>query len=132
MRAILRLLAYTWPLPYTLSGIVIGLLLCGRFRTVNGVIEIHGPFVAEALGRLYVPAMAMTFGHVVFGQSKAALDITRAHERVHVRQYERWGMLFVPAYLGVSAWLYMRGRDGYRDNPFEEEAFAVDRASRQC
>ena len=68
----------------------------------------------------------MTMGHVVFGQTDAALDITRRHEHVHVRQYERWGPLFVPAYLAASALLYLRGRDGYRENPFEIEAYAVD------
>ncbi len=70
--------------------------------------------------------MAMTFGHVVFGQTAAALEITRAHERVHVRQYERWGITFVPVYLLISAFLYFRGRDGYRENRFEVEAYAVD------
>lgn len=73
-----------------------------------------------------VPAMAMTFGHVVFGANVVALDITRRHEHVHVRQYERWGLLFVPAYLGASVILFLRGRDGYRDNPFEIEAYAID------
>ncbi len=126
MRALSRLALYVWPLPYTLVGIGIGLILGGRFQRVDGVIEIHGKLVAEALNRLYVPALAMTFGHVVFGQTKAALDLTRAHERVHVRQYERWGMTFVPAYLLTSAYLYLRGRDGYRENPFEMEAYAVD------
>lgn len=126
MRAIVRFFAYAWPLPYTIFGIAIGLLLAGRFRRVNGVIEIHGPVIAEALCRLVVPAMAMTLGHVVFGQTQAALDLTRAHERVHVRQYERWGPLFVPAYLLAGAWMFLRGRDAYRDNPFEREAFAVD------
>ena len=130
MRAILRFFAYTWPLPYTLAGIAIGLLVGGRFRRVSGVIEIHGPRVAEALSRMLLPALAMTLGHVVFGQNEAALDITRAHERVHVRQYERWGPLFLPAYLMISMLLYLRGRDGYRENPFEVEAYAVDRASR--
>lgn len=126
MRALLRLAAYTWPLPYTLTGIGIGLMLGGRFQKVEGVIEIHGPLIAEALTRFYVPAMAMTFGHVVFGQTESALAITRAHERVHVRQYERWGIAFVPAYLMISAYLYARGRNGYRENPFEIEAYAAD------
>ena len=129
MRAILRFFAYAWPLPYTLVGVAIGLLLGGRFRRVNGVIEIHGPRVAEALSRMFLPAMAMTLGHVVFGQSEIVLDVTRKHERVHVRQYERWGLLFVPAYLLISMLLYLRGRDGYRENPFEVEAYAEDRAS---
>ncbi len=126
MRSVLRLLAYIWPLPYTLVGIGIGLILGGRFQRVEGVIEIHGPHIAAALRRFVVPALAMTFGHVVFGQTAAALDITRSHERVHVRQYERWGIVFVPAYLLASAFLYLRGRDGYRENPFEVEAYAKD------
>ncbi len=125
-RKLVRLAAYLWPLPYTLLGISAGLMLAGRFRRVDGVIEIHGPWIAGALSRFPVPAMAMTFGHVVFGQTQAALDVTRTHERVHVRQYERWGIVFIPAYLGASAFLYLRGRDGYRDNPFEVEAYAVD------
>ena len=84
-----RLPAYLWPLPYTLGGITVGLLLAGRFRQVDGVVEIHGPLIAKVLGCFPVPAMAITIGHVVFGQSEAALDITREHERVHVRQYQR-------------------------------------------
>ena len=83
------------------------------------------------LNRLLIPALALTLGHVVFGQTRAALDATRAHEHVHVRQYERWGILFVPAYLAVSAYLYLRGRDAYRENPFEVEAYAVDSPNNQ-
>lgn len=126
MRSILRLSAYVWALPYTLVGIGIGLLLGGRFQRIEGVIEIHGPLVAKILSRLYVPAMALTFGHVVFGQTADMLKTTRAHERVHVRQYERWGIIFVPLYLFLSCILYVRGRDAYRENPFEVEAYAAD------
>jgi hypothetical protein len=53
------------------------------------------------------------------------LDHCRTHELVHVRQYERWGPLFVPAYLASSAIIWLRGGDPYRDNPFEREAYAV-------
>jgi hypothetical protein len=49
--------------------------------------------------------------------------MSRAHERVHVRQYERWGPLFLPSYLFLSLYMYLRGCDPYRDNPFEREAF---------
>jgi hypothetical protein len=73
----------------------------------------------------------MTLGHVVFGRNEVALELTRAHERVHVRQYQRWGPAFVPAYLLCFACLYLGGRDGYRDNPFEVEAFGND-AARGC
>jgi hypothetical protein len=47
----------------------------------------------------------------------------RAHEQVHVRQYERWGPLFVPAYLLSSLVELLRGRRPYRDNWFEREAY---------
>ncbi len=130
MSPIPRLASYLWPLPYTVGGIAIGLLLAGRFRHVDGVVEIHGPQIAGLLGSFPMPAMALTFGHVVFGQSEAALDITREHERVHVRQYQRWGPAFLPAYLAASTVMYLRGRDPYRDNPFEVEAFAIDALDR--
>ncbi len=126
MKWVTRTVAYLWALPNTLMAVAVGLLLVGRFRLVDGVIEIHGPWVAEGLRRFPVPALAMTIGHVVFGQTKAALDITREHERVHVRQYERWGVFFIPAYLLASAVLFVRGRDAYRENPFEVEAYAID------
>ena len=126
MSALRRIVAYLWASPYTVAGITIGLLLGGRFQVVDGVIEIFGPRIAGILMRMVIPALALTFGHVVFGQTEAALNLTRAHERVHVRQYERWGIAFVPAYLICWLILSLRGRDGYRENPFEVEAYAVD------
>lgn len=68
-------------------------------------------------------AHAITFGHVVLARDAAALDSSRTHERVHVRQYERWGPLFIPAYLLISLFLLLSGRDSYRENFFEKEAF---------
>jgi hypothetical protein len=68
----------------------------------------------------------MTLGHVILGRSPSALDFVRYHEWVHVRQYERWGPLFLPAYLSCWLWLTVNGRDGYRENPFEIEAFEKD------
>jgi hypothetical protein len=73
-------------------------------------------------------AAAMTLGHVVIARSKECLDTSREHELVHVAQYERWGPLFVPVYLGWSAWLWLRGYDAYLDNPFEEEAYRTSDA----
>jgi len=68
----------------------------------------------------------MTLGHSILGRNRDALAIARDHEQVHVRQYECWGPLFIPAYLGCSGLMWIRGRDPYRDNPFEVEAFADD------
>lgn len=68
----------------------------------------------------------MTLGHVILGQDEICLAQSREHEHVHVRQVERWGIFFFPAYLGASAWLWLRGDPNpYYNNPFEKEAFRV-------
>ena len=124
--ALKTLLLYLWPLPWTLLGLSLGVMWGGRVQRVDGVWEFSGPAIAWVLRRLWIPAVAITVGHVVLGRDRRSLDATRDHERVHVRQYERWGVLFVPAYLICSVYLYAQGRDGYRENPFEIEAYAVD------
>jgi hypothetical protein len=68
-------------------------------------------------------AMALTLGHTVLGQTDAALDVSHGHEMVHVRQFERWGPLMGPAYLGCSLVLWLMRRRPYRDNPFERQAY---------
>ena len=115
-----------WAIPWTLVGLGVGIVgwaTGGRIRLRAGIVECHGGAVAWLLQRLPIEPMAMTLGHTVLGRSEAALDITRAHELIHVRQYERWGPFFVPAYLACSFVLWMKGRDAYRENPFEREAF---------
>ena len=64
---------------------------------------------------------AITFGHVVLAVDELD-DATFEHELVHVRQYERWGPLLVPLYVAWAFWMWMIGRDPYRDNPFEVTA----------
>lgn len=125
--------AYLWASPNTAVGLLIALLSLPtgtRLRVVDGVIEAHGGLVAWLLRRV-VPlpggACALTLGHVVLGVSQAALDITRDHERIHVRQYERWGPAFVPAYFIASGWVWARGARAYHDNPFEREACQASR-----
>ena len=125
------ILRYVWASPATALGLaaaVAGRLTGGQFDVVNGVLEAHGGVIEFFLDRivgLWLPggAAAMTLGHVVIGRDQAALDGTRAHERVHVRQYERWGPLFLPAYAVSSAVAFVRRRDPYRDNRFEREAY---------
>jgi hypothetical protein len=67
-------------------------------------------------------ASAMALGHVVVARNAGCLERTRAHERAHVRQAERWGVLFVPAYFVSSVVAAMRGGHYYRDNRFERDA----------
>jgi tetratricopeptide (TPR) repeat protein len=69
---------------------------------------------------------AITLGHVVWACDEACLEISRDHERVHVRQWERWGPFLIPLYLAAAAIAWWKGLDPYRDNPFEREAFERD------
>lgn len=126
---LVQMLLHAWASPGTLIGMSVGVLgVCtgGRARRVRHTLEFHGGFVTWVLENTPVKAMAMTLGHVVIGRSPAALDITREHEWVHVRQYERWGPLFIPAYVGCSLALWLVRRNAYLDNPFEQEAYAHD------
>lgn len=122
-------LAYVWASPTTTLGLVfapVALLSGGGVQLVAGVVEIYGGGVAWLLRHATLlpgGASAMTLGHAVLGVDRLALELTRDHERVHVRQAERWGPLFVPAYLLASLIARLRGGDAYRDNRFEREAF---------
>ena len=134
MRCVLATLVRIWALPTTLWGLLatlLTLLTGGRARLVQGVLETHGGFARFLLTRL-VPlpggATAMTLGHVVIARDAASHDRARSHERIHVRQCERWGPFFIPAYLLASLWVKIRGGDAYLDNPFEREAFSHDSA----
>jgi hypothetical protein len=101
-------------------------LIKGRVRLVQGVLELHGPFISFFLRRctlLKGGASAMTLGHVVIACNQLCLDQTRDHERIHVKQAERWGPLFLPAYLGASLIIWIKGGNAYLDNPFEREAY---------
>jgi len=118
--------AVAWASPWTAVGITIGVVgipFGGQYVVRSGVIEFHDGLAAWLLARLPYRPMAMTLGHSVLGRTRAALDVSHEHELIHVRQYERWGILFVPAYLLASAWVWRQGRDAYRDNPFEREAY---------
>ena len=66
---------------------------------------------------------AITLGHIVLGLNHTVLETHRLHEHAHVRQYERWGMLFFPLYLGSSLAQLLRGRDPHCYNHFERKAF---------
>jgi hypothetical protein len=125
---IVLILSVAWALPWSLCGLVLGLTALvtgGGWQRVGRVLEFHGGALAWLLMRVPIAngAAAMTLGHIVIARSKECLDHSRDHELVHVAQYERWGPLFVPVYLGCSAWLWLRGYDAYLDNPFEEEAY---------
>ena len=92
-----------------------------RRYVCRGVLLCEGAGWPRRLGWHY---RAITFGHVVLAVDE--LDpSTLEHELVHVRQYEAWGPLFIPVYGLASLGARIRGRDAYRDNPFEVAARAA-------
>ncbi|MFV0444481.1 MAG: hypothetical protein ACK5Q5_13000 [Planctomycetaceae bacterium] len=126
-RAMRQSLLWVWASPNTLLGLLvggIGLLSGGTAQRMGRTIEFQGGFVTWSLSRLGRGASAMTLGHVILGQTSWLLEATRRHELVHVRQYEYWGPVFLPAYGLCALWLHLRGRNGYWDNPFERQAYA--------
>jgi hypothetical protein len=125
---LLRILQYLWASPNSILALAVVLVLSPfgvRANVVAGVLEVHGLIVGRILSSIPPRGMtsALTLGHVVFGPSFADLERSRSHERVHVRQYAIWGPLFVPAYGLSSLWQRLRGRDLYRDNYFERQAY---------
>ena len=126
-----KVIRFLWALPNTVLGALLlpAALRGGTITLVNGVIEAQGPLLSIVLRRC-VPidggAAAITLGHIVLGRDVAALEITRAHERAHVRQCERWGPLFIPAYLAASVWAGLMGGGAYEDNYFERQACGAD------
>lgn len=115
---------YAWVAPATLAGgalVILVVAFGGRIRIVQGVVEGTGGVLATWLAAR-VRFCAITLGHVVLALDERTAEACRAHERVHVRQYERWGGLFFAAYLAESAWQALRGGDAYHDNRFEREA----------
>lgn len=124
-----RFVAYCWALPTTCLGLLcipLGLLTGGGVQIRRGVIEVYGGAVTWLLRNATLKkggASALTLGHVILGVDQLMLDVCRNHEHVHVRQAERWGPFFIPAYLFASLWAAARGGHYYRDNAFEREAY---------
>lgn len=67
--------------------------------------------------------VAITFGHVIVFSVEPTPVLWR-HELAHVRQYERYGLAFLPLYLLQYA------RHGYAAHPFEREAAELARLER--
>lgn len=122
MQAAVTLLRYIWASPCSAVGLMMvvpALLSGGRAMICHGIVEVVlASWMHGALGRFG----AITFGHVVLGRSEDMLVRTRRHERIHVQQYERWGLLFFIVYPVSSFLQWMKGRDPYWCNVFEIEA----------
>jgi hypothetical protein len=120
-------LRYGWAAPATLAGLAVTLFAFAagaRARIVDGTIEVAGGRIAPMIARLprRYRFCAITLGHVIICTDECTAAAVRAHEHAHVRQYERWGLLFFALYAASSLLQWLRGGDPYLDNRFEREA----------
>jgi hypothetical protein len=124
----IKILLYLWVAPITFWWLPLALLAKwtgGGFALHSGVLEIWGGKVGAKLdaGIPFLGAVnALTLGHIVVGISPVHLLRSRVHERTHVAQFERWGLLFPLVYAWAGWRAYRRGKDMYWDNPYEIEA----------
>jgi hypothetical protein len=68
-----------------------------------------------------MPVQAQTLGRYILARGPVPPDIL-AHEVEHIRQWSRFGPLYLPAYFGSSAAAWLQGRRFYWDNAFEAAA----------
>jgi len=135
LRILLKTICVLWAAPNSIIGLLIGtigLLTGGRVQWRRGCIEFYGGATTFFLKKTPVRAVAMTLGHTILGQNTTYLESARDHEHVHVKQYERWGPFFLPAYFWFSFWLWLQKKESYRNNPFEKEAYEKTDPNHEC
>jgi hypothetical protein len=116
-----RLLRLVWAGPASLIGLLLAPFFARR-HVDDGVLLCEGAKWPRRLGWSY---RAITFGHVVLATDLLD-EAVLAHERAHVRQYERWGPFLIPAYLLAALWARLRGGHPHDDNFFERQARAEE------
>lgn len=131
IQVLLKSAQILWASPWTLLGLLVGIVgspFSGKIVFYRGTVGCYGRGVAVLLRRVPITggARAITLGHAILACDRLALISTHPHELVHVRQYERWGPFFVPAYMICGVWLWWNNGDAYWDNPFEKEAYRLE------
>lgn len=130
LKRLLFFATLVWASPYTCLGLLVGIIGCltgGKMQRKGLAIEFYGGAV-DAFLRIFCGhwVSAITFGNTILGRSPELLAHCREHEWVHVRQYQRWGPFFGPAYVLSSILVWLQGKRAYRDNYFEREAYGDD------
>jgi hypothetical protein len=113
------MLSFILNLPYTIIGIILGLLsqptnLSFTSNPISIVLKVRKLWWAIGYMR---GARAVTIGHVVIlGKNIKINDLD--HELIHVKQYRRLPIIF--------PWLYYIEliRKGYKENKYELEAYS--------
>ncbi|MBA3594070.1 MAG: hypothetical protein H0W47_09775 [Polaromonas sp.] len=130
MKHWLDIMSLLWASPCSVLGLVLAcipLLAGGRARWSSGALEVTYRESQVDCGKLArrLPFRGIVFGHVILAVTSEELRLIGPHERVHVRQYGRWGLLFFFAYGASSLWQLLCGRSAYWDNHFEVQARAL-------
>ena len=125
-----RVWGLLWASPCSVVGMVLAVLLLlagGQARWSAGALEVTYRQSEAGCGRLAsnLAFRGIVFGHVILAVTRDELLRIGPHERVHVEQYERWGVLFFFAYGASSLWQLLQGRSAYWDNHFEVQARAL-------
>jgi hypothetical protein len=124
-RAASRLLRTAWR---ALPGDLLGLLVI-RACGIHGISRqvrvgdmtaylVEQPNVGRYLDHGAMPIRAQTLGRYIFAREPLSPEFVE-HEVEHVRQWERLGPLFLPAYLASSVSALVRRRHPYWTNRFE-------------
>jgi len=87
---------------------------------------VEDPRVGRYLDTGFMRIHAQTVGRYVFCRGPLDERIL-AHECEHIRQWRRFGPLYLPLYFGSSALAVLRGRHAYDDNAFEAAARRAER-----
>jgi hypothetical protein len=115
-------------LPYDWLGIGLARLAGAQIRQIHGMTLAYGGKLPRWLAHHPLGAMdAVTLGRVVLAGNAAILHRTLAHELAHVRQFQRWGVLFPLAYSAASLWSLCKGGGLYWGNAFEVAARSAEK-----
>ena len=105
-------LGFIWTLPNTVLGLLAGALTFQAPRVQEGALVFDRAPRGLTWLLLRMNRSAMTVGFVIVS-ARPLTPTALAHERHHIRQYCRWGPLFIPVYLALAV------PYGYWRHPFE-------------
>ncbi|MGZ6266618.1 MAG: hypothetical protein ACXWN4_06915 [Candidatus Limnocylindrales bacterium] len=127
-RRTMRALGGAWrALPGDLMGLIVmrgcGIRAPSRIVDAGDVsaVLVENPDVGRYFDVQMMPVQAQTLGRYVFARGSIP-EHTLEHEIEHIRQWQRFGPLYLPLYFGSSAVALFRGRRPYWDNLFESAA----------
>ncbi len=131
----LKVAKLIWAFPCSAIGLAFAAVLLsagGKARWSSGALEVtYRPSRADCGERARsLPFRGIVFGHVILAVTDEELETIGPHERVHVAQYERWGLLLFLAYGASSLWQLLNARSPYWHNHFEIQARALSEARR--